>query len=95
MLLEILTVSFGILLSSIMNIFTLKGGNKNMAAISIKEYIQKAKQLEVAIFTQKSLMKKHEEHLLTKRPQYPTHRIVKTPSAVRPQYPQPQQKRYF
>lgn len=49
-----------------------------MDAISLTEYISKAKELEVAIFTQKKLMDEHKKLLVSRRPKAPQKQEVNT-----------------
>ena len=42
-----------------------------MSAVDLKEYTNRAKELEVAIYTQKQLMNRHREYLDSVKPEYP------------------------
>ena len=59
-----------------------------MADISLKEYIKRAKELEVAVYTQRALMNEHEAVLLKKRPIHPKKKTVEMPTAFSATYPQ-------
>lgn len=67
-----------------------------MDALSIKEYIARAKELEVAIFTEKKLMEAHNQLLLSKRRIAPKRKLVIEPSEnTRPQPPHLQTQNTF
>lgn len=50
-----------------------------MTDISIKDYIARAKELEVALYKQQQLMHQHEQLLLSKRPMLPTKEVIDLP----------------
>ena len=60
-----------------------------MNAVSPKEYIARAKELEIAIFVEKKLMSEHEKALYAQRPKAPVLETISAPSEQsRPQFPQ-------
>ena len=54
-----------------------------MESTTLKAYISRAKELEVAIFTQKKLMVEHQKVLFNERPQPPTKNIPPIPSNIK------------
>lgn len=60
-----------------------------MESLSLKEYIARAKELEVAIFTAKKLMAEHERILHARRPKAPERKALYAPNEnSRPKLPQ-------
>ena len=59
-----------------------------MADISVKDYIARAKELEVAVYKQKRLMAEHEHLLSATSPHVPTKQEIVVPSTFYSQEPQ-------
>jgi len=59
-----------------------------MTNVTIKDYIRRAKELEVAVYKQKKLMDEHEKMLLANCPSAPTKNIIEIPMASNLQEPQ-------